>query len=607
MKDKIINRIYSYSLLSAIYTKYDNDTLADCFIPLLLSLFPDNDWCEVVHIKRTLDDFCFIDELTVEHILERAVAKGLIIKNQNGITYKLKTEVILHYVDDERAVKKRIKDLTNYIEEWNRENGFRSTQKPIEVIFSTVKELELTLAVVDPTEPINHKILKIENTNVKMLFNCLKDAINHNAVHVQTFKEIVQGLLIKNALEWTDLTHVTLHKFRECKVFLDTNIIFSLLGLHGLSFQEQTENLLHNLKFFDFKPMVLDFTLRQIKGFLRNYSPDKVAGIKTENLKIPDAYNTLKIKLKGKTNIKESIEDYCKQIENKLKELEIAIFKSDIKFTSNRPPEDPRLAKMFDDYGIDFAKRKYHYGVGSNKFGKQHDLGAIVIVQQERKDQLIKIADPKAFFLTADRKLALFNHLDMKKPKEEFLPEVILDTGLAGMLWVLGKGQTEPDLPLEQIIAAYSRNFFINRRVWKKFQEVFTKYLQRKNIEIETIPNVFYLNIQNELLEFREDDLDRIDEPYLEEHIEKSCKDHEESIEEHKNIIAHSKRQERVIQELTDENRDLKDVAEALESGTENLKEEIVRLKRINLIIICILFVFILGFCGFIFKIFHNL
>jgi len=104
--------------------------------------------------------------------------------------------------------------------------------------------------------------------------------------------------------------------------------------------------------------------------------------------------------------------------------------------------------------------------------------------------------------------------------------EVILDRLLTCILWLKNPSIK---LSLETIIAAYSHDLFIKRRVWDKFYEVLYQLKQEKKIDSKDISALFYHNyIEDVLKEFDENETHKITPEFVLREIEKAAKFMEE-------------------------------------------------------------------------------
>lgn len=212
-----------------------------------------------------------------------------------------------------------------------------------------------------------------------------------------------------------------------------------------------------------------------------------------------------------------------------------------------------------------------------------------------RQNTPVTINDPKAIFLTSDRKLAEFNQIDMSRPVQGAMAEVNLDTGFTSLLWFLSKGRADINFSLPTIIAAYSRNLFINEKIWDRFQAVFKQVIEEEEVDAQNIPNIFYSTIQNTLNEFSDDNINLITRTFVEDKMREA----KEEFNRQKRDEAHTKsilrQQEETIHSLQVENEELK-------GEKRSIQEIIIRRNRIIYILLGgLILVFAIAIFGYIY------
>jgi hypothetical protein len=162
-------------------------------------------------------------------------------------------------------------------------------------------------------------------------------------------------------------------------------------------------------------------------------------------------------------------------------------------------------------------------------FHQSHDLAAIEMIMKIRGHPIRRIEDSKAFFLSSDNKLSRFNFVELGHKKNATVCEVLQDRLLANVLWLKNP---DSDIPLKSIIAAHSRDFLIDRRLWDRFNEVLKNLAQNRRISEQDISLLFYHgSIEETLIEMNETDAGEITAEFVIEEIEKAAKLQEREIE----------------------------------------------------------------------------
>ena len=560
MKEDNIERLSSYSIIRAMCQNgYDN--YLDCFVPIVIQGFTDNNFTTIDYIASELNSFFPLPKLMLLQVLNRAENKGYVVKEPNSDRYCLNTSSIGVFTNARKVAEQQVNEFVQDVEIYFKEHLFKSPKSILLLIKSFVNNTGFLLNIKNICEHLDVSDNIIETVEQKYLVQYLREKSQEKSRHAETFREIAMGYIVSQALEWTDIQSVNIKSFNKTQIFLDSNFVFSILGFHGKRIAEPAIELYENLSFFDFNLCIFDFTLRQLRAVLNSYSPDKVIAI--EDPQFPSVYNALKLRGWSKKEVKE----YVDKLEATIKEKRIQIIPTEITLADGKPPDDTDLASLFDIYGGLFEKRKPKYGYQSNHFGKQHDLAAILMIQRIRKNDPVTINEPRAIFLTSDRKLAEFNQVDMDRPEAGTLPEVLLDTGLTTLLWVLLKGRADIKFSLETIIAAYSRNLFINRVVWEKFQAVFKQVVEHEGIDVKTIPNMFYVNIQNILNEYSDENINLITHSFVEKQMREAKREYDLDREREMDATRTIRLQEEKIAILEIEKQKINEAKESVESS----------------------------------------
>ena len=128
----------------------------------------------------------------------------------------------------------------------------------------------------------------------------------------------------------------------------------------------------------------------------------------------------------------------------------------------------------------------------------------------------------KALFLTSDNGLSRFNFIEMGHKDNRTVSEVILDRLLTNILWLRNPSSK---LPIKSILAAHSRNLFVQRRVWERFYNILKNLRQQEKVQDENISTLFYHGyIEDVLSQFEDSEADKITEEFTLETIEKAAK-----------------------------------------------------------------------------------
>jgi len=156
------------------------------------------------------------------------------------------------------------------------------------------------------------------------------------------------------------------------------------------------------------------------------------------------------------------------------------------------------------------------------RVGQTHDLAAIEAIQRIRGKKLRRLEECKAAFLTSDIRLSIFNFNELNHRSEGTVCEVFLDRMFTNILWLKNP---KLDLPLGTIIAAHSRDLFVNRSVWERFYTVLQDLHQSKQVDDDKVSMLFYHNYVEDVLRgFDESEVDKITPTFVLGHIQERAK-----------------------------------------------------------------------------------
>lgn len=387
------------------------------------------------------------------------------------------------------------------------------------LLYFVHKNIDFLIECINPSFSSNTAIPSKLDGNEGHLLEYVLTAERQEPENYKILENMVMGSIISALLyveEPEEITNIRTTKFGHCQVFLDTNFVFSILGLHVEEFNEPAKELLSLLKKNNFELKVFGFTVDEITSTINAYSKENYRY--PQSVRVNSLFSALKRKGWSKTDAREFIIN----IEHTLQQAGIKIeWIKDINLS--RYEVDETLRKNIKSYKPD-----------QNAFGQSHDLAAIAKIQEIRGKPIRKIEDSKAFFLTSDVKLSRFN-LETEHKERGTICETILDRLLTNILW-LKNPSTKP--PLKSIIAVHSRDLFVNRRVWDKFYGVLHELKESGKVTDEGISTLFWHNyVEDALRSIEESDAGKITPQFVLEQVEKAEKQKEQDFEERRKEI----------------------------------------------------------------------
>ena len=499
--------VYTYALIKSLYEQ--GEDYLDSFWPFVLKVIPSNDYFDYADIQTfLLSEF----ELKIPlHVLRTTItrikAKKFIEQKRGERSYRKTREGNLYteQMETDRAVERRINALIVDISSYFKKKNIILNNEDIQnALLSFVhRNIESLIEFINPSskEEFPHF-----DAHEELLFDYISSAENEKPEMYHTLEEIVYGSLISVVLyaeKSSIISTLEKDKFAKCTLYVDTNLIFSLLGLHGDIFIKPAKELFHLLRKFNFDFKIFSFTLDEICRVLVSFGSK--AHIYIDGLDIDSIYSYMKKEGWTQTKAKE----YVAQIEQNLSNLGFAVeWVEEVNITDEHP-ETIKLRKEMEKYKPD-----------QNEKSQNHDLLALIEVSKRRSRKIRNIEEASELFLTADAKLARFNFEKMEHKQNGTISEVILDRLLMNILWLKNPNL---EIPLETLIAAHSRDLFINRRVWERFCKILQDLKRKGKTDVDHISMLFYNRyIEDTLRNIDESEVNQIDEIFVLEKIEEA-------------------------------------------------------------------------------------
>jgi hypothetical protein len=228
---------------------------------------------------------------------------------------------------------------------------------------------------------------------------------------------VVLGSVVSSAVYLASFGDVG-QRFERTRVFLDTNLVFSVMGFHFEDANRPAQELFQLMKTagsFDF--FVFDFTIQEIVTVLRPYASRQHRFI--SSVPVNTIWSSLKIK--GWTPA--DMRTFISSIEEKLKEQGIAVFPTGVDLNS---------------YEVDATEVSAleTYKPNQGTLSQHHDLVAIHTIRALRGTVIRKLERAGFFFLTSDRNLTRYDLEACGHDQAGTVGEVVPDRVLTTFLWL---------------------------------------------------------------------------------------------------------------------------------------------------------------------------
>lgn len=217
---------------------------------------------------------------TIRTILDRLVRNKWVVKEKER--YKIEEDCVeyldvLKKEDDvQRRVNELLKDLIQFLNE--QLNKFLDITQTRTLLLTFVhRNIEPVLeflsrsGVLPDIECFESKIDREDERYLIEYIQIIKQRKSHE---YKILKELILGSLISLVFRFDTPSKIT-EKFKRCQVFLDTNILFSLLGVHFKEFSEPAKELFELLKKYSFEIKVFDFTVNEATRVLNSCTRDR--------------------------------------------------------------------------------------------------------------------------------------------------------------------------------------------------------------------------------------------------------------------------------------------------------------------------------------------
>jgi len=509
--------IYTYALIKSLYDQ--GEDYIDAFWPFVIKALLANKFMDSGSIQRSLREK-FDLEMPL-HVLGTVVnrAKRGDYVEQKDKRYKL-TNKGLEYLDKletDKEVERRINALLKDMGQFFTESNVSINSDQIRnLLFSFLrKNIEPLTEFINPSAPLRGLTIPRIEGYESLLLEYIKSAEQQKPEHYETFQDMVIGSIISVVLyteEPSKLTEIGTRKFKHCQIFLDTNFVFSILELDTPEFNEPAKELLNLLKKYRFELKVFSFTVDEICGVINGYS--RGAHRYPTTVRVDALYSSLKRKGWTTTDAREFIANIESTLSEKGIQIEWKTKNVNLKTYTPANEELRNTIRRFKPL--------------QDLFHQNHDIAAVEKIREFRGKPVRNIEDSRVFFLTSDVRLNKFNFIEMGHKEKATVCEVILDRLLTNILWL-----KDPSikLPLGTIIAVYSRDLFIKRRIWDRFYEVLQQLRQQGKVKDDNISMLFYHDhIEDVLKELDEDEADKITPEFTLDVIEEASKLPEEEV-----------------------------------------------------------------------------
>lgn len=509
------NLIYTYALIKSLYDQEED--YIDCFCPFVIKSFSEKQFLNPASIQKIISEKFNLDIPlhVLNSILTRLMAKKHISKRKNGYELTGMGKGYLNKFETDKDVDRRINALIQDMKLFFSEKGAYLDSEEIQNLIYVFlnRNIKPLIEFVNPSSSCKLNIPRLDG-NESILAEYIVNAEEHKPEYYNTLHDMVLGSIISVVVYAKESSQIieTENKSFKCEIFLDTNFILSVLGLHTPEFNDPAKELFSLLKKYEFDLKVFNFTTNEISRVIGAYVKERKNYPK--NIKINSLYSSLAKKGWERSDAM----DFVSNLELTLNNEGIEIEHTKLDMHTYEP--DNKKLRMFIS----------RYKPLQEEISQNHDLAAIQKVKEKRGREIRKIEDSIALFLTSDNRLSQFNFIEMGHKEDGTICEVISDKLLTNILWLK---DPNANVSLKAIIESHSRDLFINKSIWNKFRSVLQKLVEKHKVKDDDVSMLLYQSyIEPVLREYDDEDINKIDEEFVLKEVEKAAANKEKHTED---------------------------------------------------------------------------
>jgi len=488
---------YTYALVTALYD--ENQDFLDAFLPFVVQALPNTG-----HIRRDglsarlRQEFGLsVPSHVLRLLLYRGQQAGYVEKRRRAKTFQL-TESGIAYkseLETPREVERRINELTAAGVSFFAERGIAVDDAAFSDLMTNFVQsnLEHLMEFMGSVAEcgVDYKATgEEERVLVEFITGC---EISEPA-RFDTLLDVVRGSILSSVFcgdKSQELEALQEADFSSITVFLDTNFLLAVLGFESDELVAAADELMALLNMSNCVVRVFPFTVDETSAFLAAYASHEHEYF--ADVAVRSAYSAMRTSGLRKSDVRQALDE----LERRISSQGIEIASSPLVPLEELVAKDPNVMK---------AVRKYK--TASTKT-LAHDIAAIETIRDLRQGKRFRrLQESEFLFLSSDVGLSRASFEGLGHKRRGTVAEVIHDGILASVLWLRSPNGNPP---LKSIVAAHSRNLFVDRRVWHRFLEVMQELREREEIQDEDLANLLYRDyIANVLIDIDARNVDKV-------------------------------------------------------------------------------------------------
>ena len=263
MQDRVL---YTYALAKSLHE--NGSYFIDVFVPFLLKVLAvHNGVLEKGRVKELLKErFCLeIPRYTIDFIITRAKRKSYLEEEKGKLYLTNKGEQAQSKVNNRDVARDKnmfIIGLQNYLQERDINLTKKEVAEKLKLVINS--NLCSLLAFLDE-EPHLAECDQLNKQESRNIINFFKEIESSDNELFNILRNIIMGSIICTMVSKERNDHKT--KLKPAKIFLDTNVTFSLLGYDHPNISEPVKELISLLKSMAIDFMSFPLLLKKVSGF----------------------------------------------------------------------------------------------------------------------------------------------------------------------------------------------------------------------------------------------------------------------------------------------------------------------------------------------------
>lgn len=462
--------LIALALAKTIYNEKRN--YLDAFAPFLIRSLDQSKYRTIQEIENFLKvTYSLVIPLnTIQSILKRLEKGGYIRLEGRGtdslaaIPKSKATEHLDHTEEEaDKIARKQNKLVSRLKNHFSEELKKDFSEEDIETkLKKYILDNISNLAILNGRQNHDKYDYSSQNATEKSITRFLITIFDQEQELYESFNDLLKGAVLWQSIAEKDSVNDE-SAISQLTVYLDTNIVLSLLGLHHESINRaarQLNELLQNDNKIHVR--VFDKTLEEVINLLAGYKYNK------------DNYGSQRVNhvyffLKKKGFDDADIDIFIEKIEHKLEDLQIYKEELEIDDTSDLKKRELKLYEQL------YSENKTYETEKTDEFQRSeeavnrstlHDVAIISKIRNIRNGWQSSFEKCKAIFLTNSYRLYKFS--SRNKLNKQAITEVITDITLTNILWLKNPG-SDVGITIDNLLYVHSSEFMVDNKIWRKF------------------------------------------------------------------------------------------------------------------------------------------